>query len=354
MDNSLSNQYIADAIGELINLLGIKEDLNYLKMKDLIVENKVEECVGEIANQLGLPIKVNLIVGGNFQTRGLSQTDSSGKGKDAIAAQVSIPGNLPIYGADNFKNILIDVKVSENYNEQPLTFIGLMAHELSHILLYSLLHPQKENEFYTDLTAMVMGFALVMENGRKVTKIWSDGKATHTQTTTYGYLDDNQFTFARDQINKILEKYQSIKQQILSDASRLRKICSKSEQTLKKIYAYLEYLDKNPKSNIRPKDAKLIVSFHQSGYFERYEKDLSNAKTISREAINSYKRHYKQITKEISGQIKKTKEKIQAALTKSNEQESTMSGDLKVLKKYVGLRFRLKTAWSFRNNNRTV
>jgi hypothetical protein len=353
MDNSLSNQYIAEAIRELINLFGIKEDINYLKMKDLVVENKVEKCIIEIANQLGLPIKVNLIVGGDFQTRGLSQTDSSGRGKDAIAAQVSIPGNLPIYGADNFKSILIDVRVSENYDEHPLTFIGLMAHELSHILLHSLLHPQKESEFYTDLTAMVMGFALVMENGRKVEKNWADEKATYTQTTTYGYLNDNQFNFARGQINKIFKKYYAIKQQILFDANELRKICCKSDQTLKKIYAYLEYLDKNPKNNIRPKDAKLIVSFHQSGYFERYEKDLSNAKTISGEAIKSYSRHYPQITKELSSQIKKTTEKIQAVLTKSYEQESTMSGDLKVLKRYVDLRYRLKTVWGLRNNNKT-
>ena len=352
MDNSLTNQYIADAIRELINLLGIKEDINYLNIQDLVVENNPEKCIREIANQLGLPIKVNLIVGGDFQTRGLSQTDSSGKGKDAIAAQVSIPSNLPIYGADNFKNIQIDVRISKNYNEHPLTFIGLMAHELSHILLHSLLHPQKENEFYTDLTAMVMGFASVMESGRKVERNWSNGKAIHKQTTTYGYLNDNQFDFARNQINKIFKKYQEMKQQILSDANKLRKICSKSDKTLKKIYAYLEYLDQNPKSNIRPKDAKLIVSFHQSGYFERYEKDLSSAKTTSGEAISSYSRYYPQITKEFSGQIKKTAEKIQSVLTKSNEQENTMCGDLKVLKKYVGIRYRLKTAWGFRDNNK--
>jgi hypothetical protein len=131
MDNSLSNQYIADAIRELINLLGIKEDVNYLKMNALIGENNAEECIREIANQLGLPIKINLLVGGDFQTRGLSQTDSSGRGKDAVAAQVLIPSNLPIYGADNFKDIQINVRVSKNYDKHPLTFIGLMAHELS-------------------------------------------------------------------------------------------------------------------------------------------------------------------------------------------------------------------------------
>jgi hypothetical protein len=199
---------------------------------------------------------------------------------------------------------------------------------------------------------MVMGFALVMEYGRKVERQWSDGERRYTQTTTYGYLNDDQFHFARDQMNKILTRYQEMKQQILSDANRLRKICSKSDQTLKKIYAYLEYMDQNHKCNIRPKDAKLIVSFHQSGYFERYEKDLSIAKTISGKTIESYSRHYPQITREFSGQIKKTAEEIKAVLKKSNEQESTMSGDLKVLKKYVGLRYRLNMAWSLRNNNK--
>jgi hypothetical protein len=350
MDNSLSNQYIADAISELINLLGIKEDINYLKMKSLIVENKADKCIREIADQLSLPIKVNLIVGGNFKTLGLSQTDSRGRGKDAIAAEVSIPSNLPMYGTENFKNFKIDIRVSRNYNEHPITFIGLMAHELSHILLHSLLHPQKENEFYTDLTAMIMGFGSVMKDSRKGEKDWSGGKAIHKQITTYGYLNDKQFDFARNQINKIFKKYQEMKQQVLFDANKLKKTCSKAEQTLKKIYAYLEYLDKNPQSNMHPKDAKLIVSFHQSGYFERYEQDLSSAKMTSMESIKSYSRHYHQITKEFSGQIKKTTEKMKAALTKSDEQKSAMFGDLKVLKRYVGLRYRLKIAWGLINN----
>jgi hypothetical protein len=64
------------------------------------------------------------------------------------------------------------------------------------------------------------------------------------------------------------------------------------------------------------------------------------------------KLYYPQITKELSGQIKKTTETIRTVLINSTEQENRMFGNLKILKKYVGLKYRLKKAWSLRNNNK--
>lgn len=67
-----------------------------------------------------------------------------------------------------------------------------MAHELSHVLLYSLMHPQKDNEFYTDLVAMLLGLSQVIEKGRKIKKVRELGDMTETQIIIYGYLSDDE------------------------------------------------------------------------------------------------------------------------------------------------------------------
>ena len=40
--------------------------------------------------------------------------------------------------------------------DNPATFIYTIAHEMAHIVLHSLSHPEKRNEVYTDITAMML------------------------------------------------------------------------------------------------------------------------------------------------------------------------------------------------------
>ena len=219
METEVKNDYIAKALNELILVLGTKDYIDHQKLISLIHSKKIKETIKTIASHLGLPVEINLSYvpkgyrpssNDGFHSTHLVKTDWRGKGASSITAQVSIPSNLPIYGTREMVNFPISVRLSANCAENPATLITVMAHELSHILLYSLLHKEKENEFYTDLTAMMLGFANIMKMGRKIvktstsTKFFSSTTTTHTETTTYGYLSDKNFNFALKKIESVL------------------------------------------------------------------------------------------------------------------------------------------------------
>lgn len=74
-----------------------------------------------------------------------------------------------------------------------------MAHELSHVLLDSLRHPDRDSELHTDLVPLVLGFRACVRTGRKEVQstMANDGRL-QTQTSIYGYLTDKQFEYACD------------------------------------------------------------------------------------------------------------------------------------------------------------
>ena len=178
MDSNIDNKYISNAIDELINVLGIKERIPLEIIRKPFHAGNIKGCIENIANYLGLPIIVNLSYvpagyqqrnsGNGFESSALATTDHTSRGVKGITAQVSIPSYLPLYGTSGLQGFPISVKISDNCRRYPQTFVAVMAHELSHIVLHSLRHKEKDNEFYTDLTAMILGFSNVMRNGRKV------------------------------------------------------------------------------------------------------------------------------------------------------------------------------------------
>ena len=160
MEETMNNDYINNAIKELVNSLGVKEEAPYYEISQLIQNGDIKQSIKKIAGSLGLPIEiiVQYVPAGyrpdnnvKFNSQDLSRTDSSGHGIESITAQVSIPGNLPLYGTSSLTGFPINVIVSENCREEPSTFIAIMSHELAHILLASIRHPKKNNELYTDL-----------------------------------------------------------------------------------------------------------------------------------------------------------------------------------------------------------
>ncbi len=158
MFESLSNDKILSALKELIASVGVKEDVPYDKFLSFLQRNNAEGCVQEIATQLCLPIRVNLSYvpksfmpdhtghTDGFHSSALVLTDSTGRGIESITAQVSIPQFLPMFGTSSLQGYPIRVRVSENCYEYPDTFLAIMAHELSHVLLASLYSAQKNSE----------------------------------------------------------------------------------------------------------------------------------------------------------------------------------------------------------------
>ncbi|GAG14361.1 unnamed protein product, partial [marine sediment metagenome] len=210
MENEISNEYIENAINELNKFFGVKEPVLSENIFSLTRGGKTKEAMKLIARQLGLPIDINITNvlnnyraqnnSNQFHSTHLTKIHQHGSGSGGITAQVNIPGSLPFYGSSALNGYPINIKISDNCTEHPVVFAMVIAHELSHVLLYSLSHPKKENEFYTDLTAIILGFQNIFQNGRKITETDVEhgimSTTTRMQTTTYGYLNDNQFNFA--------------------------------------------------------------------------------------------------------------------------------------------------------------
>lgn len=159
--DEISDQYISAAIDDLVKTVGVKENIKTNSLLELFKVGKTKECVEKIAEYLGLPIKVNLIyvpddyrggnVSQNFSSNSLVKTNERGRGQNGITAQVSMPEYIPMFGTSSLESFIIDVKISQNISNYPKTFIAIMSHELSHILLGSLGRKEKNNEIYTDL-----------------------------------------------------------------------------------------------------------------------------------------------------------------------------------------------------------
>lgn len=359
MDNRLDNNYIDNAIDELIGSLGIREDAPRADLLNLFSRGRTKECIKAIASHLGLPIEVNLSYvpknyklgdADQFQSYHLVKTDNTRQGVEGIIAQVDIPKYLPLYGTPELRGFLINVRISENCADHPESFIGNMAHELSHIVLHSLWHKDKANEFHTDLTAMILGFSTIMKNGRKVVEIKSSdfliGTRTTTTTMTYGYLLDEQFDFAFNKINGILSSHRALKAKFLHKLGKYQSQLSFSKKTLLRFKRFLEYLDKHRDQAIRREDNEKIVLFHQPNYANEYESAIRLHEQRLKEFIGFHETlcHY---TKQRLEFLKKYDGEIEALTSDLRKKLDLLNADASLLRKYVGMFYRAKLhLWS--------
>lgn len=356
--NEVKNDYIKRALNELIPTLGVREFVDHEKLYPLVHSGKLKECIKQIALYLGLPVEIIIYsvskgyrpnANDSFQSAHLVKTDEKKRGTGGITAQVSIPSNLPLYGSIGMVNFPISVRISENCAENAASFIAIMAHELSHIILYSILHREKESEFYTDLTAMMLGFANVMKIGRVATNITKQTQqyvfhsttTTTTETTTYGYLSRENFYFAFDEIKSFLSKQVSAKYKLFEKLNQFKKKLSKTKKISFYFKNYLEYLDKNLNLKISQEDGHKISAFHQSGYADNFHSIIVKNETHLKNSLK-FLENLKNYT---AGNIE-TMQKYEAQLKLANEelakQHFLLQKDVNVLKKYVGFFYRLK------------
>jgi hypothetical protein len=352
MDNRLSNDYISGAIDELIVTIGVKEQPPIGELLGLLHERNTEQCVKEIALHLGLPVKINLSYvpkryspdsSITFQSRALSATDSAGRGTAGITGQVSIPENLPLYGDPALENCYITVKVSEECYKEAETLIAIMAHELSHLLLYSLRHPQKNNEVYTDLIPLLLGFSKIIEDGRKNIKTTTTGNLMTTTTTTYGYLTDAQFRFARNKIEAILENRRSDRMKLWNHVSTVKHRLTKLDKNLFKFKKFLAYLDEHSDKPIRTQDSQKIVQFHAPGYTYDLELLINDSKRILLEVENICKdlTHY---TNAAMAMIDRSRERLNSLYKEIDCRWHLIADDTKALSRNVNFVYKVKIA----------
>jgi hypothetical protein len=344
MEDRLTKQEIVQAVDELAAALGVKEGPALAEYQTMLGSGRVEDCVVAIARQLGLPITVTLSYVGagteeTFETCALGMTDEQGRGTEGITAQVSIPPRLPLYGSSDLTGFPIKVRVSNRPGRFCATFVAMMAHELSHILLYSLRHPRKEDEWFTDLTAMVLGFSGIMRDGRRVTEESQD----RTLTTTYGYFTDREFAFALAQIDVLRARYAKINANLWSQLAETQQRCKETENLLRRFRLFMEYHDAHTERKIRPTAAKRIVACHNPFYLDRITQALAGCKDLAGIAENTPKRtvHY---TKAGLGVNEALTRDLQGRTRDLLEEMRLLEDDVRLLRRHAGLSFRLRFA----------
>jgi len=220
-----------------------------------------------------------------------------------------------------------------------------MSHELSHIVLYSLWHKEKNNEIYTDITAMVLGFSNIMKNGRKVIKTNASTNllftTTTTETITYGYLSDNNFNFAFNKIQEILNKYKQGKNKLIGKIEELTKKLKRNRKTMVYFQKYLECVDKNLNRKISQEDGSKISTFHRAGYTEEFEQTVHKIES-ELERVNNFAQSLNHYNENVFETIKQYEEKIHVAGDDLNTKYVKLKNDVNILKKHVSFGYKLK------------
>jgi hypothetical protein len=343
--NEIDNTYIDSALTSVIKSLGVKDYVDDEHLNSLVKNGKIQEAIKEIAQYLSLPIEVNLTflsegshdkskTTNHFNSTDLVITDTHGHGTSSITAQVHIPFNLPILGSQKMVNFPIAIEINDISTHYPLTFIAVIAHELSHVLLHSILHMEKNNEYFTDLTAMALGFAHVMLHGRKIEKrITHDNEVTIT-TTRYGYLSDDNFGYAYGKIDLKLMEYDSRKSEYFNETKYLLAEYPDLQKDISQFQEYLEKIDKQLDHEISPTDSHWLSIFHQPDYIQDYEFTVKKYKKAL-DNFHSYLQginHYYENTFE---EIEKQRKEIDLIDDELNKQFDRVRGAIDILKKYV-------------------
>lgn len=350
--DGIDNKYIKNAITNLANVIGVKENVEKHVFTTLISEGKVKESIGLIANYLGLPVKINLSYvpkgyradsTNNFDSTCLVKTDWRGRGTSGITAQVYIPSNLPLYGSPSLNNFPITVKISEDCAENKETFIAVMAHELSHIVLASLRHPEKDNEIYTDIASLMLGFSGITQEGRKVVNSTQNGYTIETQTVTYGYLSDEQFSFAIIHINEIVSRYKTQQNSLKDKINVLECNLGKGRKMIADFQGCLAYVDKNLNRKVSQADGYSISSFHQVGYTDDFRQAIAKTENDLKR-FNSFVKSLSQCCNEnIFNRSKQYEENFSRVSGELDLKYNKLKDDIKILKRYVSFGYKLKS-----------
>ncbi len=141
-------------------------------------------------------------------------------------------------------------------------------YELSHILLTSLFHPKKENEIYTDLCPILLGFSEVVKEGRNPSNGQNSGGVR------YGYFNDDQFDFILTKVRKLIDSHKSVESECLTMIDSLEKDIEEFKKSLQLFNNLLKKLDSDKSKKIRKTDVHKLVEMHNLEYNKELETEL--------------------------------------------------------------------------------
>lgn len=374
MDNDISNKEIESAVIQLENSYGIKEPISPDKISSLLRRGKVKDAIEVIASQYGLPIEINVINVPNFfsghnssnqfHSTQLSKFHPIGSGNEGITAQVTIPVNLPRFGSPALNKFKIDVRISENCTRNPLVFSLIIAHELSHVFLHSCDHSQKDNEFFTDINAIMQGFLIIFQSGRKIIYeqkikgpelVGQTSTTIRTTTTTYGYLSDNQFIIVHTMLKSKIENNRMLKRSVINQIAKshrkLKLIEIDSKIVVSKYQYYLKHLTKFSSKYFSNEDNKLIARYFLPSFLDEYyistdeiKNELKSIETFV-EGLNHYTLNKMSQLAEKSKYLKNREAYLMSKL-------SSFKASINALNKFVNvfIRFRILLILLFKKN----
>lgn len=285
----VNRKYIESAINELNDLIGTKYLESGIDILKSLKQSNVREAIKNIAEELTLPVDINLLyegeISGNqfnsFVSNSLVKYDKYGS--EGIYAQVHIPNDLPFYGSPQFTNFEIKVFTNRKILIHEDTFVMVIAHELSHILLESLRFVKKNNEIYVDLVQILLGFGDFYKRGRVIVEKISE---TQYKKTTIGYLTDDNVSFAYDYIEKINIKNKELKNEFNLKCREVTKCKEGVEKKLKYLEFYLHKLD-SKKAPIMKEHTDSIIQMHDLNFLVGLKSRTSKLSILLDEIIKN-------------------------------------------------------------------
>jgi len=341
MASNISKREIKSIIEEIELTFGIKDAIDVDQLNNLLVNNKIKEVVETIGKQLGLPVSFNVQLSDKFETSQLAKKYKSGV--ESITAQVLIPGNLPFYGTKELVNYPITVKISGNCFQQPESFFMVLSHELSHVLLHSIRSKEKDNEIYTDISAMMLGFVSVYDKGRKVSKESQFLMYKSVETTTYGYLSDEQFEFAQGQISLKLQKIRKEKENLINKITSFRNLSIKCKKRMLLFNDLLDFISKNHNLHFSQVDALKITTFFQMGYLDRFESAQDNLKHRVLKIESQFENSFANLTN-----LGTYFEEIEKIVLEEKELNRQVEDNISTIIKYLPLSYKIRKVFELR------
>ena len=338
----MSKEYIDAALDEIIRLVGIKENISIETILEPLRKNQLLDCVKTVAKHLGLPCKFDIIVNDEFLRKRLVLNPNASTGTSSVTAQVHIPRDLPLYGTSKMQDFPIRITIRGDCVRNHETFVAILVHELSHVILHSLWYSKKDSEIYTDLVAMVLGFSEIIRKGRKkvVTKQANSSSVT-TTTTTYGYLTDVLFDFAFHKVQATLRTEKRLHVALQEELICKIALCSRQLALWKKQVLLLKELvndiDRNSLRRIRKEHVKRIIEIHELNFFDTAESIISDKdrelRKIVDNSINAARetKHYTLQEKTCLNTYLKKLETLSSYLL---EELSKLESDMNILRRY--------------------
>lgn len=343
---------------DLLAIFGFKEPVNLKKLRKLVKSKKIDECVVEILQYMNLPVKVMLSETSsmNFGNK-WRNSDSEiilGETLAGAAAQVKIPNNLPSFGSEKLNGFPIEIRIDSSIKKMPDVFIYTMAHELSHILLYSINHKERSSEPFTDLTAMACGFHDAMFWGRSDFKydfsVYHDHIKTSTVTKRFGYLKDAEFNYAYDKIKSKVDSFKRQKKKIKKQIVVRKKELLKVQKTYFGHQALLKQIELQPPIKIEIDDSRKIGEIYRNQHLESCKSSIaeySKSSKIFYENLEFLWAASDENQKKFSG----LETQLFNQFREIWSYKGKLDDEIKVIKKYVNLRctisiqFRLYVQW---------